>query len=140
MKNELSEKEIKMLNKMSQSVGKELKKKSTKKVEKKSTKKIAKKAAKKTAKHIGHSKPECATGKFKSIRNLLETLFAKNKDLSKEDADVAVKKHFPKSQWVKVGTHFTWYKSHIVNRGEFLTITAPKWASGGAKIKKSTKK
>ena len=77
--------------------------------------------------------------KFKSVRHLLETLFAKNKNTTKEEAKKAVKKSFPDSKYLRTAkTHYPWYKSHIVNHGEFVTIDPPKWAMGGPRIKTST--
>ena len=86
------------------------------------------------------ARPKSVSGKYTSTRNLMEILFAKNKDLEKEVADKLVKKEFPDSGYAKRlkkgGSHFPWYKSHIVHHLEFNTIDKPKWAKGTmAKIK-----
>ena len=76
------------------------------------------------------------SGKYRSVRHLLETLFSKNKELTKEEARAAVKKEFPDSKYLRTTkTHFSWYKSHILNHREFVTIDPPSWAKGGPKIK-----
>ena len=145
---EMTEKELKLLklatSKKVAKSSKKVEKKSSKKVEKKLSKKAEKKSNKKVGKkkdgRVGFGRQECKTGKFKSIRHLLETLFAKNKDLTKEEGDIAVKKHFPTSRWVTFDSQWGSYFTRIRSHGEFKTITAPKWAQGGAKIKKSNKK
>lgn len=103
--------------------------------EKKHSKKHSKKEKKERV-----ARPKSVSGKYTSTRNLMEVLFAKNKDLEKEVADKLVKKEFPDSGYAKRvkkgGSHFPWYKSHIVHHLEFNTIDKPKWAKGAmAKIK-----
>lgn len=114
----------------------------------KTTKKAKKEASKKEVKKSKKEKKVAKTraskdGKFKSVRHLMETLFAKNKNMEKEVADKMVAKEFPDSAWAKnlkkkdsIGSHFPWYKNHIVSHREFTTIDVPAWAKGGAKIKK----
>ncbi len=102
------------------------KKKATKKTKKSATKK---KGTAKKSTRLSKS------GKYKSTRHLVESLFAKKKDMSAEDMEKAVKKEYPKGAFT-AKTHYPWYKTRIVNRGEFVTeVKAPKWAKGGAKIK-----
>lgn len=99
------------------------------------TEKKTKKPAKKTEKKSRASK----SGKYKSIRHMMETLFYKNQNLTADDAMKIAKKEFPDSKYVESGNHFTWYHTHIVNMKEFTVIEPPKWAKGGAKIKKTKK-
>jgi len=105
------------------------------------SKKNNKKASKKEGKKKESSRPKGKSGKFKTIRHFMESLFAKNKNLTKEEAGKLMAKEFPNSAWVD-GTHFPWYKNHIVNHGRFFHMTAPKWAEGLGKTggKKSDKK
>lgn len=107
-------------------------KKKKEKVMKKKTKKTKKTATKAVAKTRAS-----VSGKYKSIRHLLENLFARNKDLTTELALPHVKKEFPKTGFVSSpSAHFAWYKSKIVSHREFTTIDPPAWAKGrSAKIK-----
>ena len=107
----------------------------SKKVAKKGSKKASsKKAAKKTSKKVRTQRPKSKSGNYKNIRHLMESLFAKSKDLTAEAATKAVKKEFPASAFNNA--HFSWYKTHIVNKREFIHETTPKWAKGhSAKIK-----
>jgi hypothetical protein len=108
------------------------KKKPVKKVAtKKSTKKVVAKKTERTPREQSKS------GNFKSIRHLMEVSFAKNKDLTKDEAIAIVKKEFPKASFIINPTsHFGWYKSHIVGKYEFKHVDAPKWTKGvRAKIK-----
>jgi hypothetical protein len=80
------------------------------------------------------------SGKFKNLRHLIETVFAKNKGAEKKDIDKIVKVEYPGSAFLKVGpqnTHFNWYRAHIVGKGEFTQVPAPSWAKD---IDKSPKK
>jgi hypothetical protein len=103
-------------------------KKSDKKDEKK-------KKAKKTERKSRASR----SGKYKSMRHMMEAMFYKNQNLTSDEAMKMVKKEFPDSAYVK-SNHFPWYHTHIVNLREFTVIEPPKWAKGGAKIKKHDKK
>ena len=87
--------------------------------------------AKREVKH----RPKSTSGKYKTIYHLLETMFAKNRELTAEKAMIAVTREFPQSAYVK-SDHFPWYKTHIVSRGEFRFVKRPAWATGViAKIK-----
>jgi len=113
---------------------------STKATKKKSAKKkSAKKSAKKkSAKKERVPREQSKSGKYVSIRHLMETLFAKNQDLEKDAAIAAVKKEFPKAAFLaNPGSHFGWYKSHIVSHGEYKHVEKPKGkVKAVAKIKK----
>lgn len=86
-------------------------------------------------------RPKSTSGKYKSVRHLLEMLFAKNKDLARDEAKAIVKKEFPDSKYLRTTkTHFSWYKSHIVGHGTFITIDPPAWTKGGPKVKKIQRK
>lgn len=123
------------------------KKIATKKTEtKKSDKKIVKAETKKgkgkdKAKgKAGRKQRASKNGKYKSIRNMMEILFAKNKELTKEEADKAVMANFPTSGWagrIKIGrSHFPSYKTRIVSHCMFKTMAAPAWAKKtSAKVK-----
>ena len=103
-----------------------------------------KKTSKKEEKKVKKSKKaalvsrESKSGKYKSIRHLMEVLFFKDKELTKEEALKIVKKEYPGSGFAEErSNHFSWYHTHIVNLREFVVIEPPKWANGGgAKIKK----
>lgn len=107
-------------------------------IEKKEVKKEAKKEVKKAkpskpAKKKGDQRgkfgrPKCKGGKYKSIRHLLESMFAKKEGLTREEADAAVKKFFPTSRWVTFGSQWGSYNTRIHNRHEFVTMDPPKWA------------
>ena len=112
------------------------KKEKTMKTKKSIKKATAKKATKKTDKKSRASK----SGKYKNIRHLMETLFAKKKDMELGDALPLIKKEFPNSAFTdNPNTHFAWYRSKIVSHREFTIVSAPAWAKGGAKVKKNTK-
>lgn len=87
-------------------------KKGMKKVSKKRLAKIGKKGGKTTKPSSRISK----SGKFKSIRHLMENLLAKNKKLTFEKANESVLKEYPDSKFNNV--HFSWYKNKIVSHGE----------------------
>lgn len=96
----------------------------------------ANKKAQVKSKVAAKEKSKSKSGKYKSVRHLLETLFFKNKELTKDEAKAVVKKEFPDSKYLRTTkTHFSWYKSHILNHREFVTIDPPSWAKGGPKIK-----
>jgi hypothetical protein len=107
----------------------------SKKVAKKVSKKASpKKAVKKTSKKVSTQRPKSKSGNYKNIRHLMESLFAKSKDLTVEAATKVVKKEFPISAFNNA--HYSWYKTHIVNKREFIHESVPKWAKGhSAKIK-----
>lgn len=116
------------------------KKHSKEKEKEEKSKKHGKKHNKKHEKKEHVQRPKSKSGKYVSTRNLMEHLFAKNKDLDKDVADKIVKREFPDGAYAKRvkkgGSHFPWYKNHIVHRREFKTIDPPKWAKGKmAKIK-----
>lgn len=101
------------------------------------TKKTDKKADAKTAKTVGPRGPRAKslTGEHKSVRNLIECQFAKDKNTTSEEMMKLVKKEFPDHKYC-VSNHYPWYKTHIVSRNEWTTIEAPKWAKkSSAKIK-----
>lgn len=81
------------------------------------------------------------SGKFRNLRHLVETLIAANKDITQDKVDAAVKKEFPDSSYITnpTGTHFPWYRCHIVNHGRFTQIDTPSWAKGLDKQKKKLK-
>lgn len=101
---------------------------------KKGTKK-SKKAATKKKSTAKKSTRLSKSGKYKSVRHLVETIFARKKDTTAEAMEKEVKKEYPQSAFT-AKTHYPWYKTRIVNRREFVTdVKVPKWAKGGAKIK-----
>lgn len=109
--------------------------KKEKKMKTKKTKKVAKKA--KASKKSSKARMS-VSGKYKNIRALMETLFAKNKEITMDQVIPHVKKEFPGSAFTKnPNVHFSWYKSHVVAHREFTTMDAPAWAKGSsAKVKK----
>lgn len=119
----------------------------TEKIKKvKKEKKVKKIKTEKKTKKVKKEKKErrhrvSKSGKFKSTRHMMEVLFAKNKNLTKEEANKAVSKEFPNGAWakrMKVGkkSHFPAYKTRIVSHCVFKTINPPSWAKKhGAKIK-----
>ncbi len=128
-------------------VEKELKTKKVKKVAKvakpevevKTTKKSAKpEVAKKVEKKVGKKygpRPKSTSGNYKSARNLIESMFAKNKDASSDEIMKAMKREFPSHRYC-VSNHYPWYKTHIVSRNEWTTIDPPAWTKKPtAKIK-----
>jgi phage protein D len=135
-----------LTNKKEKTMSKKDKEKKKVKKEKKEKKEKKSKKTKKTERTSRASK----SGKYKSMRHMIETMFYKKKDLTKEEADAAVKKEFPDSAWsVNIsdkknegwGSQFSWYHTHIVNLGEWVVIEPPKWTKGAtAKIKKAEKK
>ena len=78
---------------------------------------------------------------------MMESLFAKNKEMAAEDIIAAVKKEYPGCSFLTGGRtqkRIGWYRSHIVHKGEFpahtkLGLAIPKWASSGPKTKKTKK-
>ncbi len=109
-------------------------KKSTKKVDKKkSTEKVTKKVAKKVEKKGSNKKFVSASGKYKNVRHLMETLFKKNASTLYDDTEKTVKKEFPMSKFAK-GDH-AWYKNKIVSHNEWRHVEPPKKVPT-AKIKK----
>jgi hypothetical protein len=70
------------------------------------------------------------SGGFKSIRHLLEEIFAKNKNITRAEVIKQVKIEFPDSKLVteEKPTNFSWYVNFIVKQKEFKCITPPKWA------------
>ena len=104
-------------------------KKETVKKEKKATAKkaVAKKGKKASAKKEVKHREESKSGKYKSIRHLMETAFAKNMEMTKAEAIEVVKKEFPNASFlVNPTSHFGWYKSHIVSKGEWKHVEKPK--------------
>lgn len=70
------------------------------------------------------------SGDFKSIRHLLETLFAKNKNITRVEAIKHIKKEFPTA---KIATeekpiNWNWYITFIIKKKEFKCIPPPLWA------------
>lgn len=116
----------------------EKKEKKVKKGQKDKKGKKAKKGKKDESSRISKS------GKYTSLRNLMETLFAKKKDAGLDEVTKTVKAEYPGCSFLSGGRtqkRFGWYKSHIVGHGEFNTISAPAWTKGAkAKVKTSTKK
>ena len=107
-----------------------------KQIDKKVAKKAVKKTEAKTAK-VGPRGPRAKslTGEHKSVRNLIECQFAKDKDTTSDEMMKLVKKEFPDHKYC-VSNHYPWYKTHIVSRNEWTTIEAPKWSKKpSAKIK-----
>jgi len=112
------------------------------KAEKKSSKKDKGEKKSKKASKKEESTRESKTGKYTSFRHMVEAVFYKNREASVDDVIAIAKKEYPGCSFLTGGRtskRFGWYKSHIVNHGEFTTVEAPKWAKGGAKIKKSKK-
>ena len=115
---------------------KDIKKKDTKKkdTKKKDTKKktVTKKkiVAKKKEIRRGPRKTKrtSVSGKYKSIRNMMEILFAKNKDITEDEVWDILIEEYPESSWVINDTnHYSWYRTIIVSNKEFTTIDPPKW-------------
>jgi hypothetical protein len=81
------------------------------------------------------------SGKFRNLRHLVETLVAADKNISKEKVDAAVKKEFPDSAYItnSSGSHWPWYKCHIITKGHFTQIDTPSWAKGLDKKPKKLK-
>jgi len=101
------------------------------------SKKIAAKSTKKGGDKKAVAKRESTSGNYKNIRHLMETLFAKDKGLTKEDAIKSVKKEFPESAFLeKTASHFGWYKNKIVSHNTWVSVEPPAWSKGPrAKIK-----
>lgn len=92
------------------------------------------KVEKKTKKTIG-PRPKSTSGNYKSVRNLCEQQFAKNKDTSSDEMMKLVKKEFPTHKYC-ISNHYPWYKTHIVSRNEWTTIDPPAWSKKpSAKLK-----
>jgi hypothetical protein len=72
------------------------------------------------------------SGKYKSIRHLIETLIKEDRNTTKEKVDKIVKQEYPTSSYITnpTGSHWSWYQTHIAHRGRFTIITAPPWARG----------
>ena len=104
-----------------------------KKVVKKKTNKkkiVKKKPTKKKEIRRGprRTKRTSVSGKYKSVRNMMEILFAENKDISEDDVWDILIEEYPESSWVvNDSNHYPWYKSTIVSNKEFTTIDPPKW-------------
>lgn len=74
------------------------------------TKKSAKTAAKKERKsRVSKS------GKFKSIRDLVESLIKKNKDMEFAVMEKEIKKEYPDSKFNN--KHYAWYRNDILVKG-----------------------
>ncbi len=86
-----------------------------KKATKKSVKKVTKgKTAKgKTAKKERHARPKSKSGKFPSIRKLMESLLGQ-KTMDFDKAMATVKKEFPDSAFSK--KHYSWYVYQIIRK------------------------
>jgi len=108
------------------------------KVTKKAEKKVTKKAATKKAATKKVSSRISKSGKYSSIRNLMESLFAKNKEVSFEDALKTVKKEYPNSKFNK--QHFGWYRTQIISYSGVKPKTKTKKAEKKVTKKAATKK
>jgi indole-3-glycerol phosphate synthase len=118
--------------------------KASKKGGKNMKKKVTKNAGRKAAKKEVRSR-ESKTGKYQSMKHLAEALFAKNKELTREQFIAEVKKEYPNSPALeneaRMQEHYGHYRHFVVNRQEFTIVPRPAWAKGArAKIKKATKK
>ncbi len=122
--------------KIMENVEKELKNRKVKKVAKPEVEVDTKKKTKKVAKPKVEKK-KSTSGNYKSVRQLVETQFSKNKDVTAEEILKAVVKEFPNVKYVEnPKQHFAWYKSHIISRNEWVTIDPPAWSKKpAAKIK-----
>ena len=110
-------------------------KKSVKKVAAK--KATAKKAEKKTtAKKV--SSRISKSGKFTSIRNLMESLFAKNKEVKFEECLKIVGKEYPASKFNK--QHYGWYRTQIISYDGHKPKAKAKKVDTKAKTKTAAKK
>lgn len=87
---------------------------------------VEEEAKKKVGKKVG-PRPKSTSGNFKSVRNLIETTFAKNKDTSSDEMMKLVKKEFPTHKYC-ISNHYPWYKTHIVSRNEWTTVEPPAWS------------
>lgn len=71
------------------------------------------------------------SGKYSSLRNMMEVLFAENPDISDEELLVAAAEEYPESKIAQGSYHQAWYRTHIVSRKDFRTLTPdqiPDWA------------
>ena len=82
-------------------------------------KKTAKKADKKGGKPKKASTRISKSGKFKSIRHLMESLLSKTPKLEYKKAEEAVLREYPNSKFK--ATHFGWYKNKIQTHKETKT-------------------
>lgn len=79
----------------------------------------AKKAPAKKAAAKGESvkRQASVSGKYRSVRSLMDELFGKKGDkLTFEDTEKLVAKEFPQSKYNKA--HFAWYRNHILIKKE----------------------
>lgn len=100
-------KEMKKSNAVEKEVLENPPKRAPKTAVKKADAKKAEKKTKKTSTRISKS------GKYESIRHMMEALFKGNKKLESEEAVKAVKKEYPASAFN--GKHFAWYKAKIMS-------------------------
>lgn len=72
------------------------------------------------------------SGKWRNLRHMIESMIIKNRNITQEEVDAAVKKEFPVSKYItnSIGTHWPWYYCHIISKGRFTQIEAPSWAKG----------
>lgn len=83
--------------------------------QKKSPKKLAKRGMKTTAKKKVSSRIS-KTGKYTSIRHMMESLFRDDKELTFDKVIKVVKREYPNSAYNR--NHFSWYHNKIVSNGK----------------------
>lgn len=66
-----------------------------------------------TEKKTRVQRAKSTSGKYKSVRHLMEVIFAKNADMAYDKIEAHVKKEFPSSKFQK--THYSWYKNQIIS-------------------------
>ena len=72
-------------------------------------------------KKIKKQKNKSLSGKYTSLRNMVEILFAKNKNITYEEMAQLVKEEYPSSSFLNNKGNYTWYKTTILT-GEWRTI------------------
>ena len=72
-------------------------------------------------KKVKKQKKKSLSGKYTSLRNMVEILFAKNKNTTYEEMAELVKTEYPDSSFLNNKGNYTWYKTTILT-GEWRTI------------------
>lgn len=68
------------------------------------------------------------SGKYFSLRNLMEMLFAEDPNIDDLAILRRVAAEYPESKMAQGSYHQAWYRTHIVSKKEFKTIELPEWA------------
>lgn len=105
--------------------------------------KQAKTGTKKAKKTEHTPRPQSKSGKYQSIRHLAEVMFAKNKDISREEFVKNLVEEYPISTAAESEQrgreHYAKYKNMIVSHNIWLVIEEPKWAKKPGKKSKKEK-